>query len=176
MPDPDHQPADVRIADGRERKLDPQSIPADRVASGIFALILTGASLIGVTVAALAGSWSFLGILLLFGGWFAAAGAMTGLLLWWPALSYRHTFYDVSPDGIRIRRGVIFRTASFVPRSRVQHTDVAQGPVQRAFGIATLVIYTAGTHNASVSLGGLSHETALAIRDHLIVGGQDDAV
>jgi len=38
------------------------------------------------------------------------------------------------------------------------------------------VIYTAGTHNAAVSLSGLSHETALAIRDHLIVGGQDDAV
>ncbi len=64
-----------------------------------------------------------------------------------------------------------------VPRSRVQHTDVSQGPIERTYDLATLIIYTAGTHYASISLGGLSHETALFIRDHLIAGGEkDDAV
>ena len=185
MPDSDHQPAEpiasttrpvTTVADGCERQLDPQSIQVDRVASGILALILVCLNLIGVTIASFAGSWGVVGILLLAGAWLLTSGALTALLLWWPAVSYRHTFYDVSADGIRIRRGVVWRTASLVPRSRVQHTDVSQGPVQRAFGLATLVIYTAGTHNAAVSLGGLSHATALAIRDHLIVGGQDDAV
>ena len=104
----------------------------------------------------------------------------TGLLaVWsqtWPALRYRHTAYSVSDDAIRIRSGVIWRAVHTVPRSRVQHTDVSQGPVQRAFDLATLTIYTAGTQYASVSLDGLTHPLALAVRDHLIVGGSDDAV
>ncbi len=63
-----------------------------------------------------------------------------------------------------------------MPRSRVQHTDVSQGPLERRFDLATLVLHTAGTQHAAVSLGGLSHKAALAIRDYLIEGGAGDAV
>ena len=72
---------------------------------------------------------------------------------------------------------MIWRSICSVPRSRVQHTDVAQGPIERTYDLATLIIYTAGPQHASISLDGLSHETALLIRDHLIAGGEtDDAV
>ena len=49
-----------------------------------------------------------------------------------------------------------------VPRSRVQHTDVSQGPVERRFGLGTLVIYTAGTDYARVDLAGLDHGSPYA--------------
>ena len=79
-----------------------------------------------------------------------------------------------------MKEGVVWRSVVTVPRSRVQHTDVAQGPLQRVFGIATLIVYTAGTEHAFVSLRGLAPETANAIRDFLIDAGsdgeQDDAV
>ena len=68
-----------------------------------------------------------------------------------------------------------WRSEISVPKSRVQHTDVSQGPLQRRFGLATLVLHTAGTQHAAVSLSGLSHEAALQIRDYLIEGGPDDA-
>ncbi len=58
----------------------------------------------------------------------------------------------------------------------MQHTDVSQGPIERLFELSTLIIYTAGTEHASISLGGLARETAFLIRDHLIEGGVDDAV
>ena len=58
-----------------------------------------------------------------------------------------------------------------MPRSRIQHTDVTQGPYERRFGLATLVVYTAGTENASITIEGLSHETALAVRDALLARG-----
>ena len=45
-----------------------------------------------------------------------------------------------------------------------------------AFGLGTLVIYTAGTDHARVELPGLPHTRALAIRDHLLPAGGDDAV
>jgi membrane protein YdbS with pleckstrin-like domain len=114
--------------------------------------------------------------LLLLGGWIVVSALLTGAIVAWPPVRYRHTAYEVSAQGIRIRRGVFWRSVATVPRSRVQHTDVSQGPIERAYELATLVMYTAGTQHSSVLLPGLAHETALAIRDHLIAGGEDDAV
>ncbi len=63
-----------------------------------------------------------------------------------------------------------------MPKSRVQHTDVSRGPIERGLGLATLIIHTAGTEQAAVSLSGLPHADAYRIRDFLIEGGEDDAV
>jgi membrane protein YdbS with pleckstrin-like domain len=63
-----------------------------------------------------------------------------------------------------------------VPRSRVQHTDVSQGPLERRYGLGTLVIYTAGTSHSRVNLEGLDHEVARRIRAHLLPKDEGDAV
>jgi membrane protein YdbS with pleckstrin-like domain len=86
----------------------------------------------------------------------------------WPEIEYRHMAYHVDDDGIEIRSGVLWRAVSNVPRSRVQHTDVAQGPFDRKYGLGRLIIYTAGTQHSRVELPGLEHQTALSIRDHLL--------
>lgn len=86
----------------------------------------------------------------------------------WAEVEYRHTSYRVDDDGIEIRSGVFWRAVSNVPRSRVQHTDVAQGPLERKHGLGRLIIYTAGTQHSRVELPGLEHQTALNIRDHLL--------
>jgi hypothetical protein len=164
------------VADGREHRLDPNSIPAGRLSGAIFGTILSLLQLVGVVIASFAGSLSLARVLLLLGGWLAVSLLIAALVLGWPVLSYRHTSYEVDGRGMRIRRGVLWRTVSSVPRTRVQHTDVSQGPIERMFELATLVIYTAGTQNASISLGGLGRDTAFAIRDHLLAGGEDDAV
>jgi membrane protein YdbS with pleckstrin-like domain len=54
-----------------------------------------------------------------------------------------------------------------VPFGLVQHIDVHQGPLERVYGLATLVLHTAGTHNASVSLPGLGHGDAMAMREEI---------
>jgi membrane protein YdbS with pleckstrin-like domain len=97
---------------------------------------------------------------------------LTPLLAWWSyrwaEIEYRYTAYHVDDDGIEIRSGVFWRAVSNVPRSRVQHTDVAQGPLDRKHGLGRLIIYTAGTQHSRVELPGLDHHTALTIRDHLL--------
>jgi len=177
---PTHEPAG--IADGQEKRLDPRSITADRLRGAITVAVLALVSLVFVVVFTLAGPLGIHGplgtlgpvlstlVLLLF------CGALASRVYFWPPVRYRHTAYRLSEQGIRIRRGVLWRIAISVPRSRVQHTDVAQGPIERLFDLATLVVYTAGTQHASVQLSGLKHETALAIRDHLIDSDDDDAV
>lgn len=108
--------------------------------------------------------------------WLAFMILLVVRALWWPAVRYRHAWWRLAPDGLTIWRGVIVRAVTSVPISRVQHTDVSQGPFERRFGLATLIVHTAGTQFAAVPLGGLSHEDALAARDILIEGGDDDAV
>jgi len=101
---------------------------------------------------------------------------LTWWLVTWPPVSYRYVSYRVDADGLEIRSGVYFRSVTTVPKSRVQHTDVSQGPLQRGYGLATLTVHTAGTENAEVRLPGLPHDVALRIRDHLLPGNTADAV
>jgi membrane protein YdbS with pleckstrin-like domain len=164
------------VADDVERALHPASLTLSRISAGIAATVLGLASLIALGVVQVASSMPApVGILALT-GWLVLVGLLAVWSIGWPVLAYRRTSYRVDEQGIQIRRGVLWRTVSSVPRSRVQHTDVSQGPLERSFGLATLIVHTAGTHNASVSLGGLEHQVALRIRDHLIEGGEGDAV
>lgn len=166
----------VTIADGVERRLDDRALTAARIGSAIglgmpalAAVIATPILLFGwadnpTRTAAVLGIATVLVVSLALTAWFL------------PAVRHRRISYRVDALGIRIRRGVWFRSEIDVPRSRVQHTDVTRGPVERGFGLATLVIFTAGTEHASVSLSGLEHEVATRIRDLLIEGGTDGAV
>ena len=68
-------------------------------------------------------------------------------------------------DELHVAYGVWTQVHTVVPLSRVQHIDVAQGPVERAFGVARLVLHTAGTAHAVVVLPGVSRATAEQLRD-----------
>lgn len=86
----------------------------------------------------------------------------------WPPLYYRHLRYGVDATGIVIERGVLWRSRIALPRVRIQHTDVSQGPLQRYFGIGTLKLYTAGSRHTMIVLPGLDHADAIALRDALL--------
>ena len=155
-------------ADAGDKPLDPASVTAARLAGAVW---VAAASLSGVAAVAAAVVATPLGGL-------RAAGLLAAVLTLtvaaaaqcylWPAVRYRYIRYRVDAHGVTIRRGVVWRTVTSVPRSRVQHTDVSRGPVQRYFDLATLVIHTAGTRDASVTLSGLGHSAALVLRDRLI--------
>ena len=161
------------LPDGGEgdHALDPASITAARLAGAIGVAAVSLSGLVAVLVAAattplggLVAAGLVAAVLML-----SAAGAAACYL--WPAVRYRHTRYRLDAHGVTIRRGVVWRTVTSVPTSRVQHTDVSRGPVQRYFDLATLVIHTAGTRDASVTLSGLGHRAALALRDRLVEAG-----
>ena len=82
-----------------------------------------------------------------------------------PLSRYNARGYQISRDRLRVVRGVMFRSDTIVPFGRVQHIDVDQGPVERALGIATLTLHTAGNHNSSVHLPGLGHGLAVEMRE-----------
>lgn len=69
------------------------------------------------------------------------------------------------PDRLRAVDGYLFHRDTLVPFARVQHIDVTRGPLERMFGVASLVVHTAGTHNSIVTLPGLSPGDADAMRE-----------
>ena len=159
--------------DDRSSRLDPRSVVAARLTGGIVLVCVALPTLVGVGVTALVSPWNAGQKIGLFVAWIGLTGLWAVTAFFLPALRYRTTRYQVDERGLTIRRGILWRSVTSVPKSRVQHTDVLQGPVQRQFELATLVIHTAGTQDASVSLSGLAHQAAIPIRDFLIGGGQD---
>ena len=172
----DQPPAGSLIADGVDHQLDPRSIRLQQVGGWVFTGIIGAISLVVLLITWIANGPTLRGFLIRAAFWTAGVG----LLAWhshrWPAIDYRHAFYRLDDRGIEIRRGVYWRAVITVPRSRVQHTDVSQGPLERSYGLGTLVIYTAGTEHAKVSLSGLEHARALRIREHLLPNEGNDAV
>lgn len=94
----------------------------------------------------------------------------------WPAAAYRHLRFGVDETGIVIQHGVFFRSHVALPRVRIQHTDVSQGPLQRRFGVGTLKFYTAGSRHTKIELPGLTHADAVELRDALLAEGKDSGV
>ncbi len=87
------------------------------------------------------------------------------LVFYLPTKRFRSRGYHMSDDRLRVVKGVMFHADTVVPFSRVQHLDVEQNPLERMFGIARLILHTAGTHNASVTLPGLAHDNAITMRE-----------
>jgi membrane protein YdbS with pleckstrin-like domain len=169
------QDVTASVADGRAHPLDPRYVSARRIAGGLV-VALVAALTLPVVIASLIVSSRPGASALGAGLWVACLVLLVWWTQSWPAVAYRHASYAVDPTGIEIRRGVLWRRVINVPRSRVQHTDVSQGPIERGYELGTLVIYTAGTDHALVQLPGLTHADALRIRDHLLPTGGADAV
>lgn len=108
-----------------------------------------------------------------FSAWHAAWGlgglaAMLGLALWRADLAFRYTRWCLDDDGLRVRRGRFWRSEVLVPRARVQHLDIERGPIERRFGLATLVVHTAGTRLNAVRQPGFDEDSATRLRDALV--------
>jgi membrane protein YdbS with pleckstrin-like domain len=171
------QPGDrPSIADGTLRPLDPRYVKLQQQIGWITAAVL---ALIAVPISimlAIAIAKTLWAVSMIVASVFGFLIFLTWWLVAWPPVSYRYVSYRVDADGLEIRSGVYFRSVTTVPKSRVQHTDVSQGPLQRKYGLATLTAHTAGTEHAEVQLPGLPHDVALRIRDHLLPGNTADAV
>jgi hypothetical protein len=113
-----------------------------------------------------------------------AAAAIAGVLFLvgvvHAVLRYRSWQYEVRDDAIYLERGVLTRVRTVVPFVRIQHVDSSRGPVERAIGLGRVVVYTAGSRGADVTVPGLTPTTADDLRERLkrlaIRAEGDDAV
>ena len=110
----------------------------------------------------------------------ALAGALLLLGVVHAVLRYRSWRYEVRDDAIYLERGVLTRVRTVVPFVRIQHVDSSRGPVERAVGLGRVVVYTAGSRGADVTVPGLTPTSADDLRERLkrlaIRAEGDDAV
>ncbi len=148
--------------------LDPAIVTVDRIGGYIFTSIVAVGCLVGLTITYFASGFNHVGF------WIAVLvmGLVICLLAWsghvYPRLSFQNARWRLTASGLEIHRGVWWRSQIGIPLSRVQHTDVQQGPLLRRFGIATLIVHTAGTESPAIQLEGLSVSMAHKLRDALI--------
>jgi len=131
---------------------------------------LLGAAFLTIVIGALE-------VLVLSPGGFAlfTPGALTAIAglgafahaIGWPNLRYRFWQWMVDDERILIQKGVVWRSRSLIPRVRVQHVDTRTSPLQRWFGLSSLIVYTAGTRGADAEIPGLTAEEAERLREDL---------
>jgi len=79
--------------------------------------------------------------------------------------------YAEREDDLLVRHGVMWRTIVVVPYGRMQYVDVTAGPVERAFGLATVRLHTASAAT-DAAVPGLPPEEAARLRDRLSARGE----
>jgi len=160
---------DVEELTGPVRKLDPKVRYVWVLGSVMGSLVLAGmAGAVGFVVfdRPIVGPAVFLFLL--------GLGAVLAVL------RYRSWSYEVREDSLYLERGVLTHTRTVVPYVRIQHVDASRGPVERTLGLATAVVYTAGSRGADVSIPGLTTDRADDLQERLkrlaIAAEGEDAV
>lgn len=144
-----------------------QTLPEEaRTVSGIVGALASLPIAAGITFALVFGtldSWPArigVGIALLVAS--SLAGWGLGRARW------RRTRWQLDARGLSVQRGLVWRSEVLVPRTRVQHLDLERGPIERRFGLATLVVHTAGTRMNALRQHGFLDADAVALRDALL--------
>jgi membrane protein YdbS with pleckstrin-like domain len=81
-----------------------------------------------------------------------------------PGLRWRRWRYEIREDEVDLQRGIVWISRTLVPLARIQHVDTQSGPLQRRFGLATVVFYTAAGAN---QIPELSAPIAAEVRDRI---------
>lgn len=98
--------------------------------------------------------------------------------IWIGYRRWKYSQWKLDDTGLHAKRGRLWRKEILIPRSRVQHLDLERGPVERHFGLASLVVHTAGTRQHALRQSGFLDADAVALRDLLVPASdrQDDAL
>ena len=108
-----------------------------------------------------------------------ALGGFAALATWSllaPLLAYWRWRFSIQPALIVVRHGILFHEEKVIPTNRLQHVDLLRGPIETLFGLATLIVFTAGTESASFRVPGLAVPRARALRDRILEARGDDVL
>lgn len=128
------------------------------------AVVLSGLSVLGLSLIDESWPWTWLAgtaLPVLLGS--LGLGAVYGA---WRYQAYGAALHP--GEGLVLRRGVWWRTESWVPIARLQHLDLQQSPLERLWGMARLVLHTAGQHDHKIAVHGLPLAEAQALRASLM--------
>jgi len=146
------------------RPVSPKLITVELIARGIGVLVLLAGLGVGW---ALAPHWL----------WVAGMAVVVAYAIWRSIVTVRAVRawgYAERDQDLLVKHGLLIRRLSIVPYARMQFVDVTAGPLERAFGLATVQLHTAAAAS-DAKVPGLPPEEAARLRDRLTALGEDRA-
>ena len=146
------------------RPVSPKLITVELIARGIVVLVLLAGLGVGW---ALAPYWL----------WPAGIALVVAYAVWRSIVTVRAVRawgYAERDQDLLVRHGLLIRRLSIVPYARMQFVDVTAGPLERAFGLATVQLHTAAAAS-DAKVPGLPPEEAARLRDRLTALGENRA-
>ncbi len=86
---------------------------------------------------------------------------------WYATLRYWNWSFELREDHVYIERGVLVKVVSVIPHVRIQHIDTNRSPLERALGLSSVKVFTAGSRGADVRIPGLEKSRAKEIQEEL---------
>lgn len=149
------------MKDEPAERLDPRAKTLWRITGVLNMLpLLIGAGFASWAILRFGGVSFFVGVLPVFAV-LALAVFVVGVV---PGLRWMRWRYEIRPDEVDLQRGILWISRTLVPLARIQHVDTRQGPLQRRFGLSTVVFYTAAGPN---QIPELSTPVAAEARDSI---------
>lgn len=82
-------------------------------------------------------------------------------------IGFKKRKYAVRDKDISYKSGLLFKTITTVPFSRVQHLEIDEGVFSRIFQLASLSVYTAGDSIDDLEIRGIKKEEAIQIKEFI---------
>ncbi|MFI1863310.1 PH domain-containing protein [Streptomyces jumonjinensis] len=104
-------------------------------------------------------------------GWLLAAAAVVAVLglaeaAVFPGWRFRVHRWEITDQAVYVRTGAFQQQWRIAPMSRIQTVDTRRGPLERAFGLATVTVTTASS-KGEIEIEGLDHELAARLAERL---------
>lgn len=103
--------------------------------------------------------------------WIGLVAAYVVLMAMYYFLQEKAFFYKafaVREHDVIYQRGWLVRKIKFCPYSRIQNCSLQSGPLERKYGLASLMLYTAGSQGADLRIPGLQKEEAEQLRHFIL--------
>ncbi|MEM9368468.1 MAG: PH domain-containing protein [Planctomycetota bacterium] len=100
-------------------------------------------------------------VFLFFLGWFSYGV--------YPKHAYQRWAFRIRDEVLEIRKGVAWHQIVAIPISRIQHVDLASGPIERRLDLVKLQLHTAGTGQSQHDIPGLSTFRARKLHSELLL-------
>jgi membrane protein YdbS with pleckstrin-like domain len=146
------------------RPVSPKLITVELINRAIWVVIVVAALVVGWVMT---DHWS----------WKVATAAVLLIAVWRSLVTVRAVKawgYAERDNDLLVRHGLVVRRLSIVPYARMQFVDVTAGPLERAFGLASVQLHTAAAAS-DARIPGLPPEEASRLRDRLTALGEDRA-
>lgn len=91
-------------------------------------------------------------------------------------ISFNKRGFAFRQHDVLYKSGIISNTITIIPYSRIQHVALHEGIISRAFGLASVGVFTAGGGDSDIEIPGIEKEQAQRIKQLLMSKLTEEAI